>query len=123
MSKDHISPQFIELVRKWVKIDDHIKEEMIRLREKKEEKKELEEKILNIMKQTDQDVLNISTGGTLRMSVSKTKSGLKEEYLREAITKFTKSQDEATIMTQAIMNDRPVNERTYLKRCRPRNIN
>lgn len=57
MSKDHISPQFIELVRKWVKVDDHIREETLRLREKKEERKELEGRILNIMKQSEQEVL------------------------------------------------------------------
>ena len=120
MTEDKISSQFIETVRQWVKVDDHIKTQTLSLRQKKEERKELESKILSIMKKTDQDVLNISSGGTLRMSVSKTKSGLKEEYLKEVLSKFTNSPEEAVLMTKTIMADRPVTERVYLKRCQPR---
>ena len=120
MESEDVTSQFVDFVRQWVKIDDVIREQTLMLREKKEERKLLEEQILNIMKKTDQDVLNISSGGTLRMSVSKTKSGIKEEYLRDILSKFTNTVEEATLMTNAIMSERPTSERVYLKRCQPR---
>lgn len=120
MISAYMNSEFIEAVRQWVKIDDTIRENTLVLREKKEERKSLEKQILEIMKKTDQNVLNISSGGTLRLSVSKTKSGLKEDYLREVLTKLTHSVDQAALMTNEIMSSRPTTERTYLKRCQPR---
>ena len=111
---------FVEIVRKWVKADDVIRKDALELRKKKEERKEMEESILQFMKTTDQDVLNISTGGTLRRSVSKTKGGLKEDYLRQVIGQFTTNPDEATHMVKTIFSERPQTERVYLKRSQPR---
>lgn len=111
---------FIDLVRKWVKNDDSIRQANLELRKKKEEKKEMEKEILAFMKKTDQDVLNISSGGTLRMTVSKTKGSLKEEYLRNILGRFTANPDEASAMVDTILRDRPLTERVYLKRSQPR---
>ena len=111
---------FIEVVKKWVAIDDMVKEATLKIREWKNEKKELEEGILEYMKKTDQDVLSMSTGGTLRMSLSKTKQGLKEDYIRDVLQKFIGDPNETAKIVGTLMSDRPQKERCYLKRCLPR---
>lgn len=113
--------QFVEKVIKWMKIDDTIKQTTLRLRELKQEKKSLEEGILDIMKCSEEDVINISSGGTLRRSVSKMKGGLKHDYIQEVLAKYTNNPEEASIMTDMLMTNRPVKEREYLKRSNPRN--
>ena len=112
--------KFVENVKSWLRADDKVKELTIALKELKEEKKDLEEDILKYMNSSNQDTLNISTGGTLRKSVSKTKSAIKQEYINQILTQFTKSQDEAQVITNAIITNRPLKERTYLKRNAPR---
>lgn len=111
---------FIDSVKQWVKIDDAVRELMQKVREWKQEKKTLEEKILSFMQKNDQDVLQISSGGTLRLSLSKVKGGLKEDYIRDILTRFTKDPDETSKIVEVLMSDRPQTERTYLKRCQPR---
>jgi len=108
--------KFVEDVKRWLKLDDKVKELINTMKELKEERKDLEEDILKYMGKSNQDILNISTGGTLRKSVSKTKGAIRHEYINDILNKFTKSQDEAKIITEAIITNRPVKERTYLKR-------
>lgn len=111
---------FIDTVRTWVKTDDLIREKTLEIRHLKEQRKDMEDTILDFMKSTEQDVLNISSGGTLRRSVSKTKAGLKEDYLRQMLSRFGSTPEEAAHMVQVILSERPLTEKERLKRCRPR---
>lgn len=112
--------EFISYVVKWVKLDDQARELTTAVKDIRNKKKELEDSILSMMSDTNQDVLNLSSGGSLRKSTSRCKSGLKEEYIRDVLAKFTRDYDEATIITEKLMKDRPVQERSYLKRCLPK---
>lgn len=112
--------KFVEDVKNWLKLDDKVRELTLLLKEYKEEKKNLEEDILKYMHSTEQDTLNISTGGTLRKSISKTKGAIKQEYISQILDKFTKSHEEAELITNAILDNRPLKERMYLKRNAPR---
>jgi hypothetical protein len=115
-----MSEEFKQLVVKWLKLDESIKKELVRLKEMKEEKKEYESLVLAFMDKSNQDVLNISTGGALRKTVSKTKGSLKQEYINSVLAEFTKDKNQALILTESIMNNRPITERQYLKRTNPR---
>lgn len=112
-----MSEEFISAVRRWVKVDDTIRDITVALRKEKEERKKLEETILEFMKKSEQDVLSISTGGSLRRTVTKAKSGLKQDYLREVMGRYTQNPDE---VVKVILEGRPVTEREYLKRTHPR---
>jgi predicted CopG family antitoxin len=111
---------FVGMVIQWVKLDDKIRGLAQEMKEMKEEKKQYEEFILEFMNRENQDVLNISSGGTLRKSVSRSKGGIKEDHISTVLMKFTNDQHEASKITHAIMSDRPQTERVYLKRCNPR---
>ena len=115
-----VSDKFISSVIKWVKLDDRCRELAKELKEVRDQKKGMEDDILSMMTQQEQEVLNLSTGGSLRRSVSKCKGGLKEDYIRQILNSFTKNMDEAVVITEAILKNRPVQERTYLKRCLPK---
>lgn len=112
--------EFVDTVRRWVKMDDVIREKTLEVRQLKEQKKQMESTIISFMKTTEQDILNISSGGTLRRSVSKVKGSLKEDYLKSMLSRFGSSEEEASLMVKTILNERPRTEREYLKRTHPR---
>jgi hypothetical protein len=112
--------EFVQIVVKFLKLDSRIKETVNSLKELKSERKQYEEAILNLMSKNNQEILNISSGGSLRKSVSKTKGALKQDYITQVLTEFTKNKNEAMVITEQLMNNRPLNERTYLKRTNPR---
>lgn len=112
---------FVTAVRTWVQVDDFIKEAMIAIREKKEERKRLEQEILDFMKASEQDELALNTGGLLRRTVTKTKASLKEEYLHKTLSRFIDTSEAASVV-QAIMKERPLTEKEHLRRSVPRGM-
>ena len=111
---------FVAMVIQWVKLDDKIRGLAQEMKEMREEKKQYEEFVLEYMQRENQDVLNITSGGTLRRSISRCKGGIKEDHISSVLMKFTNDQHEASKITKAIMTDRPQTERVYLKRCNPK---
>lgn len=107
--------QFKELVIEWVKLDDIIRLKNAELKEIKNDKKSIEEYILECMNKLDEGVIDISDG-KLRLNKTKSKSGLKQNIIQEALTELTKDNTQAQAMTQYILDKRPVVERMNLKR-------
>jgi len=107
--------QFKELVCEWVKLDDIVRVKNAELKEIKSDKKSIEEYILECMNKLDEGVIDISDG-KLRLNKTKTKSGLKQTIIQEALTELTKDNTQAQTMTQYILDKRPVVERMNLKR-------
>ena len=107
--------QFKELVCEWVKLDDIIRVKNAELKEIKNDKKSIEEYILECMNKIDEGVIDISDG-KLRLNKTKTKSTLKQSIIQEALTELTKDNIQAQTMTKYILDKRPVVERMNLKR-------
>jgi hypothetical protein len=107
--------QFKELVCEWVKLDDIVRVKNAELKEIKSDKKSIEEYILECMNKLDEGVIDISDG-KLRLNKTKTKSGLKQTIIQEALTELIKDNTQAQTMTQYILDKRPVVERMNLKR-------
>ena len=107
--------QFKELVIEWVKLDDLIRLKNNELKEIKNDKKSLEEYILESMGKLNESVIDISDG-KLRMNKTTTKSPLKEVNIKEALTQLTNDSNKATLMTKHIFDSRPAVDRINLKR-------
>ena len=114
MNEEEIE-EFKKIVVNWVQIDDVIREKNAELKELKDDKKSLEEYILESMDKMDQSIIDISDG-KLRLNKSKTTAGIKQEYIQEALTELVKDQAQAQQMTKFILEKRPTVERTNLKR-------
>lgn len=107
--------QFKELVVEYVKLDDLIREKNNEIKDIKNDKKQLEEYIIECMEKLDESVIDISDG-KIRVNKTKTKSGLKQQYIQESLKELTKDCVQAELMTKHILENRPVTERTNLKR-------
>ena len=114
-----ITEEFIEMVKAYVKLDDEIRKHQNKIKELKNERKDYEEFVLEYMNKIGEKSINI-TGGKLRQNKSKTKIGLKQDYIQNALYELTKDSTKSVQMTKYIMDKRPVIERVNLKRTKAR---
>lgn len=117
--KKKVSPEFVNNVKKYLTIDDRIRE--IREENKKliREKKENEEFILNYLQQADESIVDLPDG-KLRRNVSKTQGPLKKELIHKTLTDIMGDATKALDITDRIIKSRPVVERVTLKRTKNR---
>ena len=114
-----VSPEFIQNVKKWLEIDDNIKDIRKSTKVLMTEKKEREQFILDYLSTIDENVIDVRDG-KLRKNVSKTQAPLKKETIHKALTEITGDASKATAMTDHIIKSRPMLERVNLKRTRNR---
>jgi len=117
--KKQISKEFQEKVQLWVKLDDALRELRVKSKDITQEKKELEEYILQYLDEIGEKSIGI-TDGNLRKNVSKTKAPLKKENIYNTIKDLTKDETKASTITNQIFENRPLTERVNLKRTKLR---
>ena len=110
-----VTEEFADMVKKWAKIDDQIRENEKKNRELKKERKEYESFVLEFMETQDIKVIDI-TGGKLRRNKSNTKSGLTPSHIQSCLYEMTNDSAKALKITKTIMEKRPSVERVNLKR-------
>ena len=117
--KKKISPEFVHSVKKYIEVDDKLKEYKERMKKLTDDKKEQESFILNYLQSVDENVIDVADG-KLRRNISKTQAPLKKELIQKTLTEiFNDSNKEATI-TEQIIKSRPIVERVTLKRTKMR---
>jgi hypothetical protein len=113
----------ITVVKKWCTIEHNIKRLSKELKELRQEKKELSENLVGVMKKNDVDCFDI-TGGKILYTQNNVKGAINREHLTTALSQlFTKSgasQDDIKATVDHIMNSRKV---TVKDNIRLKNIN
>lgn len=117
--KKKVSAEFVSAVKKYLDVDDKIKEIREKTKTLNLEKKEKEEFILNYLQTLDEKVIDVPNG-KLRRNVSKTQVPLKKEVIQKALIEIVGDTNKATAMTDQIIKSRPTIERVTLKRTRNR---
>jgi hypothetical protein len=79
--------QLVKHVKGWIQMDNEIKEFQKEIKERKDKKKEITEKLLNIMKDNEIDCFDIN-GGQLIYSKTKVKAPLNKNNLMSALLSF-----------------------------------
>ena len=115
-----ITPEFIQNVKKWLEIDDKIKEIRSKTKNLTTEKKEREAYILDYLATIEENIIDVHDG-KLKRNVSKTQAPFKKETIHQALTEITGDASKASAMTEHIIKSRPIVERVNLKRTRSRN--
>jgi hypothetical protein len=114
-----ISPEFVQSVKKYLEVDDKIKELKEHMKKLTTDKKTNEEFILNYLQTIDEKVIDVADG-KLRRNISKTQAPLKKDTIQNALTEIVGDSIKATAMTNQIIKSRPMVERVTLKRTRNR---
>lgn len=113
--KKTVSSEFVNSVKKYLEIDDKLKENKEATKKLTNEKKEKEDFILNYLQSIDESVIDVRDG-KLRRNISKTQAPLKKETIHKALTDIVGDSIKAQAMTDQIIKSRPIIERVTLKR-------
>jgi len=117
--KKKISKEFVESVKRYLEVDDKLKEIKEKTKNLNTEKKQREEFILNYLQTIDEKVIDVADG-KLRRNISKTQAPLKKETIQKALIDIVGDANKATAMTEQIIKSRPIVERVTLKRTKNR---
>ena len=117
--KKKISKEFVESVKRYLEVDDKLKEIKEKTKNLNTEKKQREEFILNYLQTIDEKVIDVADG-KLRRNISKTQAPLKKETIQKALIDIIGDANKATAMTEQIIKSRPTVERVTLKRTKNR---
>jgi hypothetical protein len=117
--KKKVSAEFVHSVKKYLEIDDKLREIKEKTKSLNTEKKQKEEFILNYLQTVDEKIVDVPDG-KLRKNISKTQAPLKKEIIQRALTELVGDANKALIMTDQIIKSRPMIERITLKRTRNR---
>ncbi len=117
--KKKVSAEFVQSVKRYLEVDDKLREIKEKTKTLGAEKKQREEFILNYLQTIDEKVVDVSDG-KLRRNISKTQAPLKKETIQKALTEIVGDATKATAMTEQIIKSRPTVERVTLKRTKNR---
>ena len=117
--QNKVTNEFKNNVKRWVEIDDTIKELRIKSKELTQEKKEYEDFILNFLDSVDEKSVGIQDGKLTR-TVSQTKAPFKKENILKALVEITGDTNKAMTMTEHIIKSRQTTEKVRLKRTKNR---
>jgi hypothetical protein len=117
--KKKVSAEFVQSVKRYLEVDDKLKEIREKTKSLNTEKKQREEFILNYLQTVDENIIDVPDG-KLRRNVSKTQAPLKKEIIHKALSELIGDSNKAMSMTDQIIKSRPTVERITLKRTRNR---
>jgi hypothetical protein len=113
--------QYIELIQKWVDLDNVIELKKTKLKDIQDRKKHIEEDILNYIEENDMQNLHINiTDGHIKFQETKTTSMISQKYLKDMLDKFFESHRGEAINPKNIydylMKNREVKTKLGIKR-------
>ena len=117
--KKKVSKEFVEAVKKYLDVDDKLRDIKEKTKNLNAEKKLKEEFILEYLQNIDEKVIDVADG-KLRRNISKTQAPLKKETIQKALVDIVGDANKATSMTDQIIKSRPTIERITLKRTKNR---
>jgi hypothetical protein len=113
--KKSVSAEFVQSVKKYVDVDNKLREIREKTKTLNLEKKETEAFILDYLQSIDEKEVGI-VDGKLKKNVTKSQKPLKKEYIHQALVEITGDSVKAQSITEHIIKNRPSVERISLKR-------
>ena len=110
----------VENVKGWLTIDNDIKKLQKAIKAKRQEKKDLTDNLMNIMKQRDIDCMNTAQGQLIK-TTNKVKAPLSKKHLIKAMQDYFKDDGEKVQeLCNFILNSRDVKIKENIRRKMPK---
>tara|TARA_B100000524_G_scaffold336567_1_gene226596 strand:+ start:1008 stop:1430 length:423 start_codon:yes stop_codon:yes gene_type:complete len=117
--QNKVTNEFKKKVLKWLDIDDEIRAMAAKKKELEKEKKQYQEFILSFLENVGEKEI-ATRDGKLRRNISKTKGPLNKAHIQKAIDEVIKDKTKSNVITEHIINSRPMVDRVNLKRTKNR---
>ena len=118
-NKKQISAEFVQAVKKYLEVDDKLREIKDKTKKLNTEKKEKQEFILNYLTSIEESIIDV-VDGKLKKTITKTQAPLKKELIHKTLTDIMGDATKALDITDKIIKSRPIIERVTLKRTKIR---
>ena len=113
MNKERV----VETVKEWMQVDNEMKTIQKRLRELRQDKKELTDILIDIMRNNDIDEFDVNGGGKIMYKKSTVKSTLSKKHLLASLHEYFKDNPEQGIeVTNFILENREEKVKESIKR-------
>lgn len=112
----NMNEELVDNVKRWITIDNEIKEMQKKMKAFRKEKKALTESLVNVMKENEIDCFDIQNG-QLQYTRTKTKAPLSKKHLLTSLMKFFEN-DKSTVekLGTFILDSRQEKIRENIKR-------
>jgi hypothetical protein len=104
-----------KMVVKWIKLDDKIKDYNKEIKDMKNEKLQMEDKILLFMDDNEQNEIQVKND-KLEKKKSETKEAINEEYIKKCLIKSIDDVEMVDKLTNIIISNRAITESYKLAR-------
>ena len=104
-----------KMVIRWITLDDNIKEFTKKAKEIKDEKTQIEEKILYFMKQSETNEIQVKDG-KLEKKRGEKKEPINEEYIKKCLVKSFDDVEMVDKLTKLLIENREITETYKLAR-------
>lgn len=106
--------QLVNHIRTWIQVENEIKDLRKQMREKREEKKQLSNELLEVMKENDIDCFDIKNGKLISTKV-KVKETVSKKMLLRVLADYLDEPEEVAKLTDYILESRQVKEKEYIR--------
>lgn len=114
-TKKKISPEFVTAVKKYLEVDNIIRDIKEKVKNLNIQKKENEELILNYLQNMNENDIDVADG-KLKRNISKTQKPIAKDFLQNALTEATGDSVKAKSLLEHVLNARPIVEKISLRR-------
>jgi len=111
-----------KMVIRWIKLDDNIKEYNKQVKEIKDEKVQIEDKILLFMNKSETNEIQVKDG-KLEKKRGEKKEPINEEYIKKCLVKTFDDVEMVDKLTKIILENREITESYKLSRKTAKNPN
>jgi hypothetical protein len=112
----NISQEFIDIVKKYVSVDDEILLAKKELKKLTETRKTHETYILNYLSSIGENVIEVNGGSILKKDIIKSHSAINKQSLTESLTELLQSSQDVPKFLEYILANRKMKENIKLKR-------
>lgn len=112
--------ELLNNVKKWITLDDEIKELSKATKQKRDEKKIITNTLLGTMKENEIDCFDLAGGNKLIYQKRKSKKILSKKHLLESLKKYLKNDKEAESIGDYILNTREETVNENIRRKNPK---
>lgn len=113
-------------IKEWIQNDNEIKQLQREIKIRKDRKKIISDKLVNIMKTNDIDCFDTKNDGKLIYSQSKVKASLNKKHITDCLEKYFQDSDNKEIVDELsnfILDNREVKITETIRRKQPKNKN
>lgn len=106
--------QLVNHIKTWIQVETDLKNLRKLMREKREEKKQLSNELLEVMKENDIDCFDIKNGKLISSKV-KVKENVNKQMLLRVLANYLDEPEEVTKLTDYILESRKIKEKEYIR--------